>query len=174
MGQTGIWLTPRRVIEEAGGWDESLTINQDGEYFSRVLFHSKSIKYCENIVVHYRSGNPKSISQYYKNSYSKAKSLLDSYILYKKHAIENNHLTVLKEGLGTNFLMFIYQYYGLYPDLSEKAEQEFKELGYAQMWSVGGSNFMKLSKLIGFKTALRLREKIKFGSFAHSNDNNNK
>src|SRR5690606_27096496 len=42
MAQTAVWLTPRKLIEKAGPWNENLTINQDGEFFSRVLLEAKS------------------------------------------------------------------------------------------------------------------------------------
>jgi hypothetical protein len=35
-------LLPGSLIEKAGPWDVRLSINQDGEFFSRVLLHVKS------------------------------------------------------------------------------------------------------------------------------------
>src|SRR5262249_13385356 len=34
------WLTPRAVADEAGPWDESLSLDDDGEYFNRVVLAS--------------------------------------------------------------------------------------------------------------------------------------
>ena len=48
MGQTSIWLTHRSLIEKAGKWDENLLLNQDGEFFSRVLLNAKTVKFCNN------------------------------------------------------------------------------------------------------------------------------
>jgi hypothetical protein len=39
--QNASWLVSRELAEAAGGWDEALNYDQDGEYFSRVLSMSK-------------------------------------------------------------------------------------------------------------------------------------
>jgi len=62
MAQTSAWLTPRHLIDLAGIWNESLSINQDGEFCSRVLLQASSIQFCKEAKVYYRSGNTTSIS----------------------------------------------------------------------------------------------------------------
>lgn len=161
MGQTAIWLTPRKLIEKAGGWNEELKINQDGEFFSRVLMLASCVVFCDNAKVYYRSGNTESISQKNRFGKEKAESLLLSYQLYKKYALENAILEELRKGLGQNFLMFIYQFYGKFDDLVFTAEHEFYSLGYEKMWTVGGGRFKKLASVIGFKRALKLRGILK-------------
>lgn len=158
MGQTAIWLTPRKLIKKVGNWNEELKINQDGEFFSRVLMNSKQVVFCEDAKVYYRSGNPNSISQSQKFSKEKAESLLFSYQLYKSQAKDFGLIDDLKSGLANNFLMFIYQFYGQFKDMVDIAEQEFYDLGYQKMWSVGGQKFKKLASIIGFKTTLKLRK----------------
>ena len=59
---TGIWgmvpyhayLSPKASIEKAGPWDESLSIDQDGEYFARVLTSSKGIRWQPGTFAYYR------------------------------------------------------------------------------------------------------------------------
>lgn len=157
MGTIHGWLTPRILIEEVGFWDESLKINQDGEFFSRIILSAKRIEYIEDIVAYYRIGNPESLSQNKKFSYEKARSLLKSYILYKENAIQSNDFHKLRSGLGNNFLSFIYQFHGVYQDLCQQAEQEFKTLGYQKMWPIGGKKTKMISRLVGVKTTLFLR-----------------
>ena len=157
MGQTSIWLIHRDLIDASGVWDESLLINQDGEFISRVILNADQIKFSDNGVVYYRKGNPNSLSQSYNYSEQKATSLLHSYSLYKENALNHERLEVLKEGLAQNFLMFIYQFYNQFPDLVKTAEDEFYDLGYKKMWPVGGKNFIKLAKIFGFKNILKLR-----------------
>jgi glycosyltransferase involved in cell wall biosynthesis len=161
MGQTSIWLIPRNIILKAGQWNESLKINQDGEFFSRVLLSSKAIKYIDKSKVFYRFGNNSSISQKDNHSKLKAASLLKSYILYHKNCSQYLHSKNLKEALGQNYLNFIYRFYPLYPSLIKTAEENFYKLGYNKMWSVGGVVFKKLSILIGFKNALKLKTLLK-------------
>ena len=160
MGQTSIWLTPRDLIKMAGPWNEKLSVNQDGEFFSRVLLQASRIVFSEKAKVYYRSGNPQSISQ--SNIYSrvKAESLLESYRLYQTNV--NQHASEqitdnLSPGLATNYLTFIYQYDIYFPDLTTKAFGFFAELGFNKAWAVGGGTFKKLSSVIGFRNALKLK-----------------
>ena len=56
------WLVSRRLTELAGPWDESLLLNQDGEYFFRVVASSDYIKFNPNAKSYYRKGNLSSTS----------------------------------------------------------------------------------------------------------------
>ena len=56
------WLVSRRLTELAGPWDESLLLNQDGEYFFRVVASSDYVKFNPNAKSYYRKGNLSSIS----------------------------------------------------------------------------------------------------------------
>ncbi|RYG39898.1 MAG: glycosyltransferase family 2 protein [Chitinophagaceae bacterium] len=45
MIQPNAFLVPRTVIEKAGKWNEDLTLDDDGEFFCRVILSSKGIVY---------------------------------------------------------------------------------------------------------------------------------
>jgi hypothetical protein len=57
------WLTPRALTAAAGPWDERLSLNDDGEYFCRILLRSTGIVFCENARSYYRSNLPASLSR---------------------------------------------------------------------------------------------------------------
>ena len=57
-----VYLTPKRLIEEAGIWDENLSMNDDGEFFARILRQAKELTFCSNSIPYYRS-TPKSLSK---------------------------------------------------------------------------------------------------------------
>lgn len=89
-----------------------------------------------------------------------AKSLLTSYKSYERIlAVKDNPET--RRALGNNYLNFIYHYYTLYPDLTNRAEIAFKELGLKKMWPVGGKRFIRFASIIGFASALRLKKGMK-------------
>jgi glycosyltransferase involved in cell wall biosynthesis len=157
MAQTSVWLSPRHLIDKAGLWNDALKINQDGEFFSRVLMQASAIQFCADAKVYYRSGNIGSVSQNNKSK-AKAESLLLSYQLYKNNVSEHLDNIKLKKALGNNFLNFIYQYHITFPDLCKEAENEFQQLEVGQMWPVGGRRFKQLANVIGFKYALRLKK----------------
>jgi glycosyltransferase involved in cell wall biosynthesis len=153
------WLTPSHLIKKAGQWNESLSHNQDGEFFSRVLIHADSLKFCSNSTVYYRSGIEGSISSGSKTK-NQAASQLYSYQLYVSNLQRFIAQQELRTALAQNFLNFMYRFYNLYPDLVTTAEEEFKNLDIGKMWPVGGDKFKFLSNVIGFKNALKLRKKI--------------
>lgn len=160
MAQTAVWLTPRRLIEKAGPWDESLKINQDGEFFCRVFMHAEKIKFVPDCGVYYRSGLADSITQAKKHSHTKAESLLRSYKSYERVLSENDSIFIRK-ALGNNYLNIIYQFYGIHPHLTREAENSFYRLGLNNMWPFGGNKFKILAKVIGFKNALSIRSLCK-------------
>lgn len=54
-----VYLVPRKLIDKAGKWDETIPINpnDDGEYFTRVLKHTDRVTFCESTSGYYRAGN---------------------------------------------------------------------------------------------------------------------
>ena len=52
--QTSMWLTPRQIIEKTGSWNEQLSLNDDGEFFFRVISKCNIVYYCATAVVYYR------------------------------------------------------------------------------------------------------------------------
>jgi len=56
------WLVPRKAIEKAGPWDERLSLNDDGEYFFRLVANCCYVKFCPESSVFYRRANMSSLS----------------------------------------------------------------------------------------------------------------
>jgi glycosyltransferase involved in cell wall biosynthesis len=52
--QTATWLTSRELAEAAGPWDLRLHVDDDGEYFCRVLLASEGIRFSPEARVYYR------------------------------------------------------------------------------------------------------------------------
>ena len=157
MGQTSIWITPRKIIKKTNGWNESLLINQDGEFFSRVIKYSDAILFAEDALTYYRSGILNSISQKNSIGWPKADSLLKSYMLYEANFKEMLSNYNFKKALAQNYLKFIYQFHPNYPKLIRHAEKKFYNLGFKKMWPVGGKNFVFVASFIGFRNCLMLR-----------------
>jgi glycosyltransferase involved in cell wall biosynthesis len=55
--QTATWLVSRELTEAAGPWDTRLTLNDDGEYFCRVLLASNGVRFITDAKVFYRIGD---------------------------------------------------------------------------------------------------------------------
>ena len=56
------WLLPRELVTPRDKWDERLTQNQDGEYFSRILSKANAILFADG-VAYYRKPNGLHTSQ---------------------------------------------------------------------------------------------------------------
>jgi hypothetical protein len=63
MMHPAAWLCPRELLNEAGGWDERLSLNDDGEYFARVLARARAIRFVSAARSWYRSAIPGSLSR---------------------------------------------------------------------------------------------------------------
>ena len=53
--QPGTWLVSRKLTELAGPWDQRLLIDDDGEYFCRVLMASNGVQFVPEAKVYYRT-----------------------------------------------------------------------------------------------------------------------
>lgn len=149
------YLIPRAFIERAGPWDETLTINQDGEFFARVLLNADQVLYEPEGKVYYRSPGDRNVSQ--QKSHRAMASLLDSYQAYERAVLPVEDSPRVRIALKKVYQKFIYDVFPQYPDLIAKAENLIQNLGVAEKTYIGGPKFQKLSKYLGFKNALRLR-----------------
>jgi len=60
--QTATWLVSRELSEAAGSWDVRLSLDDDGEYFCRVVLASDAIRFVPDGKVFYRQRGSDSIS----------------------------------------------------------------------------------------------------------------
>ena len=73
------WLVSRLLTEKAGLWDERLTLNDDGEYFARVVAACKKVRFVPEAKSYYRQVNTSSISK--TINHRTLRSLFTSYTL---------------------------------------------------------------------------------------------
>ena len=60
--QTATWLVSRELTEAAGPWDTRLLVDDDGEYFCRVLMASDGVRFVPGSRVYYRQPGSQSLS----------------------------------------------------------------------------------------------------------------
>ena len=93
-----VFLVPKEVIKKSGGWDEELIINDDGEFFSRIILASTEVIFCEKTYVLYRIGAGERITSSQKVekgrlNYIKSLNLIDKNIK-KSTGNSNNHIYI--------------------------------------------------------------------------------
>ncbi len=61
--QPANWLVSRELTETAGAWDTRLSLDDDGEYFSRVLLSSAGTRFVPEAKSYYRMSSSASLSK---------------------------------------------------------------------------------------------------------------
>jgi len=152
---TGAWLVPVKLVKTTHGWDPNTGLNDDGEYFMRLILNSNGIKYSEESVFYYRRDVPNSLSKK-RNSKEVFIKWLYSYSSYVKHfkfkLPEESARKLGRKALSVYYCCS----FPNYPDLLLECESQIKSLGYRGPSSYGGKKFMIMSKIIGVKNTLRL------------------
>lgn len=150
------WLLPRAVADRAGPWDESLSLNDDGEYFCRVLLASAGMMYGRTGRSYYRSGLPGSLSQ--QRGEKARRSQFRSLELIARHlrAAEDSPRT---RRAAANYLQrFIFDFYPAPADLMQAAAAQVAALGGASLSAPPmGPKTAALVALLGWKNVWRLK-----------------
>lgn len=150
------YLTPRELIVKAGGWDESLNKDQDGEFFTRVLLACEGIIYVPEIKCYYRmhlTGNNISSQKKRKHIVSnfKATQLKTSYLLSKANMPETRYAA------ATQYKHVAIEAWPNYKDISHKALGQCKALGGSNYLPVlGGKSIEIVKRCLGWKFAKSL------------------
>ena len=155
------YMVSRRLIEETGKWDENILVNQDGEFFVRVLLKAKKVSFANRGALYYRSADKNSISRT-RGSEKKGLSLLYSYKQEIRAITEANAMCPrIKSGL-TRMVQSVAYLYDHCPKVIANAKRVAKDLGISSMSSnIGGSLFRKGCRLIGFWNMLQLKNLLK-------------
>ena len=155
MMQPGVFLCSKELIAKAGRWNENLTINQDGEFFMRVLLQAELVLFEPEAKVYYRKPGATNVSQ--QKSHIASKSLLESYRCYEREFLKKEDSQRVREALAKNYLRFTYVTYPNYPDLIKQAEKEFNKFKFTHPVRIGGPKFQMMARWVGFKNAVRLK-----------------
>ncbi len=92
-----VFLIPKELILKSGKWNENLSVNDDGEFFTRLLLQTSKIVFCRNTYVLYRTGGGNRITGTVTTpaglkSYVESWKLIDKYIF--QHTGTKNHIFV--------------------------------------------------------------------------------
>jgi glycosyltransferase involved in cell wall biosynthesis len=77
------YLVSRSLVERAGLWDEQLLVNQDGEFFTRILIQAKEVLHPHKGMVYYRTPEAAGVSTI--GDRKKMESSIQSWKLIAKH-----------------------------------------------------------------------------------------
>ncbi len=156
MMHPSCWLLPRAVAERAGPWDESLSLNDDGEYFCRALLASAGMAYCPAGRSYYRSGLPGSLSQ--QRSDRARRSQFRSLELITSHLRVAEDSPRTRQAAANYYQRFIHDFFPAPADLMQQATERVTLLGGSTLTAPRmGGRTRWLASLLGWKNAWRLK-----------------
>ncbi len=157
MMQPAAWLCPRALLDEAGPWDETLSLNDDGEYFSRVMLASAGILFCPGARTYYRSGVVGSLSRRMDPVALRS--------LWKVNELNCDRLlagagggTRAKNAAANGWQRLAFELYPALPALATEAETRMRALGGTTVPLPAGPSFNRLARFTGWRFAKRLRD----------------
>ncbi|HEY0172643.1 MAG TPA: glycosyltransferase family A protein [Pyrinomonadaceae bacterium] len=148
------WLIPRKVVELAGPWNESLSLNDDTEYFTRIVLNSGKIAFCANARSFYRSGN---VSLSGRRTRVALESFYTVCEMSTQHILRFEDSERVRQACANLWQHFIHWVYPEAPDLIRSAEAKVDSFGGASLKLSGSRGFEVAKGVVGWKAVRRLQ-----------------
>lgn len=155
MMQPAAWLAPRTLLDRAGPWDETLSLNDDGEYFARVMLVADRIVFCPEARSYYRTSLPGGSLSGRKDPRALA-SLHRSIELTLSHLQKADQTPRTRAACAYAWKWTAFELYPGAPALARDAESRCRALGGSRRPLPAGGRFQLLARLVGWRLAKRL------------------
>ena len=159
MMHPAAWLVSRQLAARAGAWDESLSLDDDGEYFTRVVLASRGVRYCQEALSYYRSQLPSSLSG--RKSEKAWESAYRSLELSAGRLRQAEDSPRTRRACANAFQRFIYDAYPMAKDYRRRAAAAVASLGGTRVQPEGGPLFQRARSLLGWRAAKRLQAALR-------------
>lgn len=150
-----MWLAPRETVNAAGPWKEYLTLNDDGEFFTRALLASEKVVFVPEAESYYRSNVAGSLSG--RKSRRAWESQFLVFALCEAYVREREDSVRVRAACATVWQGIAHAAYPYAPDIANHALGRARALGGARRRPEGGPAFRAVSRLLGWKAARRLQ-----------------
>jgi glycosyltransferase involved in cell wall biosynthesis len=158
MVQPNAWLTPAHIIKKSGPWNEGLSLDDDGEYFCRIVINSKGVIKSKGLN-YYRKYSivNDSLSAAFKEKdlLSQIKSLRLRY----QHISTHNQSINLKIAYLRSLHQLNFKLYPQYPGILKEITKAIKEVDYelSYKYEFATPKGKVLSNLIGWKQTKKIQ-----------------
>lgn len=122
------WLVSRELTVAAGPWDTRLAVDNDGEYFCRVLLQCDGIRFVPEAKVYYRSPGSKNVS-YVGYSRRKIESRFRSVQLHINYLRSLEDSERVRAACVRYLQTYLIYFYPENPHIVNRADQLARELG---------------------------------------------
>jgi hypothetical protein len=156
MMHPAAWLTPRTVAERAGPWNEKLSLDDDGEFFCRVLLASPGVGFVPEARSYYRahtgvrlsaSGGERAWDSSFATCHLKEQALL---------AVENSPRS--RHACACNYSRFAWEHYPEAGAVVDQAVARWYSLDASVPPPSAGRNYNRIARLLGWRMARRLQK----------------
>ena len=150
--QTATWLVSRELTEAAGPWDPRLLVDDDGEYFARVIDVSSGIRFIPQSRVYYRI-TPSSRLSHIGRSDKKMEAQLLAMKLQIGYLRAREDSDRVRAACVICLQDWLPSFYPNRPDLVQEAQQLAASLGGRLSLPKASWKFAWIEKLFGFAAA---------------------
>jgi|GEM_PF-1281982 len=157
MYNNALWLFHRKVFERGGLWDERLSVNNDGEFFPRLLQYVNRLYYAPGNKLYYRT-NFKSGSLSQKVSKKGVESALMSVDLMAQYVRGMEKSEMIERIIAQSYVQVLGMSFPAYPKITGEIESRLKKFDRSfYSFSETGKLYNVFQKLFGWKLAKRLQ-----------------
>jgi len=150
--QTATWLVSRELTEAAGPWDPRLLVDDDGEYFARVIDVSTGIRFIPHSRVYYRI-TPSTRLSHIGRSDKKMEAQLLAMKLQIGYLRAREDSDRVRAACVICLQDWLPSFYPNRPDLVQEAQQLAESLGGRLSLPKASWKFAWIEKLFGFAAA---------------------
>ena len=155
--QTATWLVSRTLTQAAGPWDTRLSLDDDGEYFSRVVLASDAIRFVPDAKVFYRQPGFDRLS-----NIDRSDKKLESQFLSMQLHVEYLRSFEESDRVRAASLAYLQTWFGWFfeerPDLAQELGRLAATLGGRLEAPRLPWKYFWIQKLFGWTVAKRVRQ----------------
>jgi hypothetical protein len=130
-----------------------LSLNDDGEFFSRIVLAASAIAFCAGARGYYRTDRGNSLSG--RRDGAALRSAFAAIELSCGHLLRRCGSEEARKACATQYRRFAYEVYPDVPDLVRLAERRAVALGDIELKPGGGRKFQLLARSMGWRVARR-------------------
>jgi glycosyltransferase involved in cell wall biosynthesis len=150
-----LWLIPMPIVRAAGPWAEELTLNNDAEYFTRILLAASRVLFCAGARCRYRSGVCGSLSG--RKSVAAWTSQFRVLDLCESHVRAREDSARVRRGFALSWQHLAHGCYPYEATLSARALARARALDSVTVRPGGGWAFRLASRVVGWRVARKLQ-----------------
>ncbi len=150
-----LWLIPRSLLMKTGGWDERLSLNNDFEFSVRLLLQAREVLFARGARIYYRSGRNSALS--WSNTQEAYQAAILSTELACDYLLAAENSPLVRSICADRYQEWCFRIYPRFPDIMQLLEEKVAFYGGSKRQMEGGRVFQKMSDLVGWKKAKRIK-----------------